>query len=142
METYKRCLFKERKQTKTPSITITIQHSLSCWSKNADQKRKIYPLEFLQQVVLRHLDIRRRIKLDLLLTPRGNTEWIKGLIENHKLPCWVIYSEKRTLKIFNNLNIQSFNAEHLAYFHFFTHEQQFHIKSWKFNCYLYLCLFT
>lgn len=78
METYKRCLFKERKQTKTPSITITIQHSLSCWSKNADQKRKIYPLEFLQQVVLRHLDIRRRIKLDLLLTPRGNTEWIKG----------------------------------------------------------------
>ena len=32
----------------------------------------------------------------------GNTERIKGLIENHKLPCWVIYSEKRTLKIFNS----------------------------------------
>lgn len=29
-------------------------------------------------MVLRHLDIRRRIKLDLFLTPRGNTEWIKG----------------------------------------------------------------
>lgn len=70
METYNRCLLKERKQTNYYSITITIQHSLSFWSKNADQKRKIWPSEFLPQAVLRHLDIRRRIKLDLVLIPR------------------------------------------------------------------------
>lgn len=71
METYKRCLFKERKQTKTLSLTIAIQHSLSCWSETAGQNRKIYPSEFSQQEALRHLDIRRRIKLDLSLTPHG-----------------------------------------------------------------------
>ena len=37
----------------------------------------------------------------------GNTERIKGLIENNKLPCWVIYSEKRTLKIFNSASTLS-----------------------------------
>lgn len=93
METYNRCLFKERKQitiehnyyyryntiTNYYSITITIQHSLSFWSKNADQKRKICPLEFLPQAVLRHLDIRRRIKLDTSSSYHvKNTERIKG----------------------------------------------------------------
>lgn len=39
------------------SITVTIQHWLEVLGKDKNQKRKVYTSEYLQQIVLRQLDV-------------------------------------------------------------------------------------